>query len=64
MLCWIKAVNDSMIQGDYYDNQTKLPLQGTNTDIEQLSDAAGREKKNGFYEQFNGKLGSVLKSQC
>lgn len=35
-----------MIQGDYYDSQTKLPLQGTNADIEQLSDAAGREKQN------------------
>lgn len=34
-----------MIQGDYYDSQTKLPLQGTNTDIEQLSDTAGRGKK-------------------
>lgn len=53
-----------MIQGDYYDSHTKLPLQGTNTDIEQLSDATGREKKNRFYEQCNGKLGSVLKSQC
>lgn len=54
-----------MIQGDYYDSQTKLPLQGTNTDIEQLSDTAGRgEKKTRFCEQCNGKLGSVLKSQC